>query len=76
MSTAQQHYATNIRCLPPTERMELAALILNDLTQEKSAPRPSTFALDLLETLPGGRLFKTAEEADEYLRQERESWER
>ena len=33
-------------------------------------------ALDLLDGLPGSKLFKTSQEADEYLRGERESWER
>ncbi|MBI3245700.1 MAG: hypothetical protein HYZ50_04230 [Deltaproteobacteria bacterium] len=33
-------------------------------------------ALDLLESLPGQRSFKTAEEADRYLQEERDSWER
>lgn len=31
---------------------------------------------DLIKDLPGGRLFKTAEEVDEYIRQERDSWDR
>jgi hypothetical protein len=33
-------------------------------------------AIDLLESLPGQRLFKTPEEADRYLNEERDSWER
>ena len=33
-------------------------------------------AIDLLEELPGQRLFKTSEEADRYLQEERDSWER
>ena len=32
-------------------------------------------ALDVLERSPGGRLFKTADEVDDYVRRERESWE-
>lgn len=32
-------------------------------------------ALDILGEAPGHRLFKTAEEADEYLREERAGWE-
>lgn len=40
-------------------------------------PAPTRrFALDLLESLPGQRLFKTSEEADRYLQEERDSWER
>lgn len=40
------------------------------------APREGMSVYDIVKDLPGGRLFKTAEEVDEYLRQERDSWER
>lgn len=32
--------------------------------------------IDLMEEAPGQQLFKTADEVDEYLRQERDSWDR
>ncbi|MBW3624035.1 MAG: hypothetical protein KY468_11565 [Armatimonadetes bacterium] len=32
--------------------------------------------LDIIEDLPGGILFKTPQEADEYLQAERDSWDR
>jgi len=32
--------------------------------------------VDILNELPGRQLFKTAEEVDKYLQEERESWER
>ncbi|NEQ25279.1 MAG: hypothetical protein F6K28_40665 [Microcoleus sp. SIO2G3] len=32
-------------------------------------------AIDLLDELPGQRLFKTPEEADKYLQEERSAWE-
>ncbi|NEP61124.1 MAG: hypothetical protein F6K31_29785 [Symploca sp. SIO2G7] len=32
-------------------------------------------AIDLLDELPAKRLFKTPEEADQYLQEERSSWE-
>lgn len=32
-STAQEVYQQTVRALPPTERLRLAALILDDLTQ-------------------------------------------
>lgn len=38
---------------------------------------PRRSILEILESRPvGGGLFKTSAEADEYLRQERDSWER
>lgn len=33
-------------------------------------------AIDVLATLPGHRLLRTAQEADAYIRAEREAWER
>ena len=33
-------------------------------------------AVDILNELPGRQLFKTTEEADKYLKEERESWDR
>lgn len=32
-------------------------------------------AVDILNELPGRQLFKTAEEVDKYLKEERESWD-
>lgn len=32
-------------------------------------------AIDLLDELPGQRLFKTPEEVDQYLQEERSAWE-
>ena len=32
--------------------------------------------IDLMDEGPGQQLFKTADEVDEYLRRERESWDR
>jgi len=43
-------------------------------------PEPSNVerrsALDILAEAPGQRLFKTAEEVEAYLQQERQAWER
>ncbi len=33
-------------------------------------------AIDLLETMPAQRLFKTSADTDRYLQEERDSWER
>jgi len=32
--------------------------------------------IDLMDEAPGQQLFKTADEVDEYIRQERDSWDR
>jgi hypothetical protein len=39
-------------------------------------PTSGVHIIDLIKDLPGHQLFRTAEDVDEYLRQERESWER
>lgn len=39
-------------------------------------PQDKPHAIDVLERMPGHRLFKTAEEVDAYLREERDSWDR
>jgi hypothetical protein len=76
MSAVQDIYATTIRHLPSSEQLHLAAIILNELTRVEESARVRRYAIDLLDELPGGRLFKTSAEADEYLRGERESWDR
>lgn len=47
------------------------ALIL--LPDESHEPRLSI--LDVLNSVPGHQLFKSAEEVDRYIREERESWD-
>ena len=37
-------------------------------------PRPRRSVLDILNEAPGHLLFKTAQEVDEYIREERDSW--
>jgi hypothetical protein len=42
------------------------------------ASQPSEYAedaIDIIESEPGGQLYKTPEDVDEYLKQERESWD-
>ncbi len=37
---------------------------------------PKRHAADILAEMPGHRLFKTAEEVDAYINEERDSWDR
>jgi hypothetical protein len=39
-------------------------------------PADGLHMIDIIEESPGQRLFKTADEVDEYIRQERDSWDR
>jgi hypothetical protein len=76
MQDAKEIYRDAVSRLPPSERLRLAALILSELTQESETPVQTTHtALELLEEMPGKRLFETAAEADEYLSKERDSWD-
>lgn len=44
--------------------------------EQASEQEPQRHVIDLLAEMPGHRLFKTAEEVDEYIREERDSWDR
>ncbi len=74
MQTVQEIYRGAILDLPPEERLRLAALILSDLAAAKQEGKLSAVAL--LKSFPKGRGFKTEEEVEAYLREERESWDR
>jgi hypothetical protein len=57
------------------------SLTIPELQPDQAAPTAATpeapiHIIDLIKDLPGHRLFKSAEEVDEYLRQERDSWDR
>jgi hypothetical protein len=73
MQDAQELYRKTVSQLPPEERLRLAALILSELTEQTSDTHHT--ALALLDEMPEGRLFQTSSEADEHLREERDSWE-
>ena len=76
MPDANEIYTSSISRLPPAERLRLATLILNGLTHVPASP-PRRSILEILDSRPpGSGLFKTSAEVDEYLRQERDSWER
>lgn len=79
MQNATEVYGRQVRQMPPAERLRLAALILDDLSAEQNEggnPAKTFSALQLLERRTGGGVFKTAEEADEHLKAERESWDK
>tara|TARA_Y100001934_G_C12048935_1_gene629810 strand:- start:443 stop:649 length:207 start_codon:yes stop_codon:yes gene_type:complete len=56
--------------LPGGEAVDVFVLLPDDA----SSSRPS--AVDILAQFPGQRLFKTAEEVEAHLRDERDSWDR
>jgi hypothetical protein len=78
MQNATEIYSQSIRQMPTAERLRLATLILEDLTAEQIAAQKQTSlsALELIENSQNNRIFHNADEVDEYLKMERESWER
>lgn len=75
MPNAQEIYRQTVSHLPTEERLQLAALILKDLAVTKAGTKEKLSVVELINSLPAGRGFKTSAEADEYLREERDSWE-
>lgn len=43
---------------------------------QTAPPESGQHVIDIIRNLPGHLVFKTAEEVDEYIREERDSWER
>lgn len=53
---------------PPGQQAEVTVHPLDDTTPRRSA-------LDILREAPGGLVFKTVDEVDQYIRAERDSWD-
>ena len=47
-----------------------------DVVVRFASPSARRSALDILAEAPGQRLFKTAKEVDDYIREERAAWDR
>lgn len=47
-----------------------------DVVVSRSTASERRSIVDILEEAPGHRLFKTAKEVDDYIREERASWDR
>ena len=76
MQIVRQMYESTICRLPSSEQLLLARLILEGATQHNDAVKSvRQYALDILDELPGGGIFKTSAEVDAYLREERDSWD-
>lgn len=60
----------NIHVVSPDLRAGESVEVI--VLQEEQRPRSSIS--DILRGYPGGRMFKTADEVDRYLKQERDSW--
>ena len=65
-------YRQTILPLPKNEKLRLATIILQSLSDETEK---TTSALDFLENLQVEKVFKSADEVDRHLKAERESWD-
>ncbi|MGH9854000.1 MAG: hypothetical protein ACREBD_29495 [Blastocatellia bacterium] len=75
----QEIYDSTISHLPSDAQIQLASLILERVVEAQCEPKTRAerrSVLDILKDWPGQRLFKTSAEADVYLREERDSWDR
>jgi len=80
-ATVDELYEQQIKPLSQADRLRLLALLAQDavaiVQQEQAEPEKMTITERLARAnYAGGRLFKTAEEVDAYIREERDSWER
>ena len=78
MESVQEIYDSRISHLPSDAQIQLASLILEKVVEAQCEPtrkRQRRSVLEILKDWPGQRLFKTSAEADEYLREERDSWD-
>ncbi len=73
MQNAQNIYQETVVRLPNNEKLRLATLILQDLSEENGAEKTS--ALELLHNLPQEKVFDSADAVDRHLKTERESWD-
>lgn len=72
MQNAQTIYQQTILPLPKSEKILLATIILQNLSDETEE---KTSALEFLENLQVEGVFKTSDKVDEYLKEDRESWD-
>lgn len=72
MQNVQTIYQQTILPLPKSEKLRLATIILQSLSDDTEK---TTSALDFLENLQIEKVLKSADEVDLYLKAERKSWD-
>lgn len=72
MQNAQTIYQQTILPLPDSEKLKLATLILQNLTNDERESQP---ALNLFQSIQNERVFSSPQEVEEHLKAERESWD-
>lgn len=72
MQNAQTIYQQTILPLSASEKLRLATIILQDLSNESDK---NVSASDFPESLPTERVFENAEAVQRHIKTERESWD-
>ena len=72
MQNAQTIFQQMVLPLPNSEKLRLATIILQSLTDSE---KPAQAAFDLLQTIQNNQVFASSEEVDKHLKAERESWD-
>ena len=72
MQNVETIYQQTVLPLPSSEKLRLATIILQSLSQPQTK---SQSAFDLLQTIEKKQVFATSEEVDQHLKSERESWD-
>lgn len=72
--TAEEIYECHVKLLSENERLRLVEWTVRDLAQSQNPPSPVE-KVDMVSLIGAGRgSFATPEEADAFIRQERDSW--
>ena len=74
MLTVDSIYKESVLPLPLSDRLRLAEMILKN-TNEADGQGKKRSVLELLDRLKPAKKSRTADEIDEYLRTERDSWD-
>ena len=74
MQDTQTIYQKTILPLSDNEKLRLATMILQNLSDDRNADKSQT-AFDLLQNIQTERVFSTSREVDEHLQAERKSWD-
>ena len=72
MQNVETIYQQTVLPLPSSEKLRLATIILQSLSQPQTK---SQSAFDLLQTIEKTQVFATSEEVNQHLKAEREDWD-
>jgi hypothetical protein len=76
MPSVETIYRETIRPLPVDDQMRLAEMIRENVGQKERSSKPKRSALEILQSINVKPIFRTSAEVDEYLKTERDSWDR